>query len=170
MPWNLETARQLGLIGASFFTQSGADNTVNHNIHEGQGQESGSECSSLLTLFVDQFSNFREADWIFLNTFNTLEEEMLPYFQSGKLVGKPKVRTNDPIILVGQTAAGRQRIRSKSHQEQSGRLHGDSKETGSVVYVSFGSLAALGGEQMAEVDWGLKRSDCYFLLVVRESE
>jgi pathogen-inducible salicylic acid glucosyltransferase len=46
----------------------------------------------------------------------------------------------------------------------------DSKETGSVVYVSFGSLAALGEEQMAEIAWGLRRSDCYFLWVVRESE
>jgi len=31
----------------------------------------------------------------------------------------------------------------------------DSKETGSVVYVSFGSMAALGEEQMAEIAWGL---------------
>ncbi|CAK7322792.1 unnamed protein product [Dovyalis caffra] len=46
----------------------------------------------------------------------------------------------------------------------------DSKETGSVVYVSFGSLAAIGYEQMAEIAWGLKGSDCYFLWVVRESE
>ena len=46
----------------------------------------------------------------------------------------------------------------------------DSKETGSVVYVSFRSLAALGEEQMAEIAWGLKRCDCCFLWVVRESE
>jgi pathogen-inducible salicylic acid glucosyltransferase len=46
----------------------------------------------------------------------------------------------------------------------------DSKETGSVVYVSFGSMAALGEEQMEEIAWGLKRSDCNFLWVVRESE
>jgi len=46
----------------------------------------------------------------------------------------------------------------------------DSKETGSVVYVSYGSMAALGEEQMAEIAWGLKRSGCYFLWVVRESE
>lgn len=46
----------------------------------------------------------------------------------------------------------------------------DSKETASVVYVSFGTLAALGEEQMAEIAWGLKRSGCCFLWVVRESE
>ncbi|KAJ6680916.1 GLYCOSYLTRANSFERASE [Salix koriyanagi] len=88
-----------------FQAASCAVNTVSYNIHEGQaripleklpvsvsrclpvleitdlpsylqGRGSESECSSLLTLFVDQFSNFREADWIFLNTSNTLEEEV----------------------------------------------------------------------------------------------
>jgi len=46
----------------------------------------------------------------------------------------------------------------------------DSKEPGSVVYVSFGSLAALTEDQMAELAWGLKRSNTHFLWVVRESE
>ena len=46
----------------------------------------------------------------------------------------------------------------------------NSKETGSVVYTSFGSLAALGEEQMEELTWGLKNSNFYFLCVVRESE
>ena len=46
----------------------------------------------------------------------------------------------------------------------------DSKEPGSVVYVSFGSLAALADDQMAELAWGLKRSNAHFLWVVRESE
>ena len=46
----------------------------------------------------------------------------------------------------------------------------DSKEIGTVVYVSFGSLAALGEEQMEELAWALKRSNSYFLWVVRETE
>ena len=46
----------------------------------------------------------------------------------------------------------------------------DSKDTGTVVYVSFGSMAALGEEQMEELALGLKRSNRYFLWVVRESE
>ncbi len=46
----------------------------------------------------------------------------------------------------------------------------DTKETGSVVYTSFGSLASLGEEQMEELKWGLKNSNCYFLWVVRETE
>ena len=46
----------------------------------------------------------------------------------------------------------------------------DSKEPGSVVYVSFGSLAAVGEEQMAELAWGLKRTNRCFLWIVRESK
>ncbi|KAJ6973570.1 udp-glycosyltransferase 74e1 [Populus alba x Populus x berolinensis] len=41
---------------------------------------------------------------------------------------------------------------------------------GSVVPVSFGSLVDLKAEQMEELAWGLKTSDCYFLRVVRASE
>ena len=39
----------------------------------------------------------------------------------------------------------------------------DSKEPGPVVHVSFGSLAAVGEEQMAGLAWGLKRSNRCFL-------
>lgn len=46
----------------------------------------------------------------------------------------------------------------------------DSKEVMSVVYVSFGSLAALGEEQMEEIAWGLRNSNYHFLWVVRASE
>ncbi|TXG51359.1 hypothetical protein EZV62_023883 [Acer yangbiense] len=43
------------------------------------------------------------------------------------------------------------------------------KPVGSVVYVSFGSVAKLGPEQMEELAWGLKGSNCYFMWVVRDS-
>jgi pathogen-inducible salicylic acid glucosyltransferase len=41
-----------------------------------QGMDSESEYSFLLNHVVGQFSNFREADWIFVNTSSTLEEEV----------------------------------------------------------------------------------------------
>ncbi|KAJ0035592.1 hypothetical protein Pint_26245 [Pistacia integerrima] len=46
----------------------------------------------------------------------------------------------------------------------------DSKQPASVIYVSFGSLAALEKNQMEEIAWGLKNSNIFFLWVVRESE
>ena len=107
LPWLLDTARQLGLTGASLFTQSCAVDNVYYNVHEMQltippeellvtvsglpalspleitdlpsfvqGMDSESEYSFLLNHVVGQFSNFREADWIFVNTFSTLEEEV----------------------------------------------------------------------------------------------
>ncbi|KAJ6734011.1 GLUCOSYL/GLUCURONOSYL TRANSFERASES [Salix koriyanagi] len=118
MPWVLETARQLGLIGASLFTQSCAVDTVYYSIHEMQqkkippekllvtvsrfpalaaleiadlpsfvqGMESESEYSSLLNQVVGQFSNFKDADWIFVNTFNTLEEEAVNWLASQRSI------------------------------------------------------------------------------------
>lgn len=46
----------------------------------------------------------------------------------------------------------------------------DSKEEASVVYVSFGSMADLGKEQMEELAEGLKMTKNNFLWVIRESE
>ncbi|KAJ6866159.1 hypothetical protein NC652_037649 [Populus alba x Populus x berolinensis] len=106
MPWVLEIARQLGLIGASFFTQSCAVNSVYYQINEGQLKiplekfpvsvpglppldadelpsfvhDMESEYSYILTVVVNQFLNFRGADWVFVNSFNTLEEEAFQQF------------------------------------------------------------------------------------------
>lgn len=40
----------------------------------------------------------------------------------------------------------------------------------SVIYVSFGSLAAVNAEQMEELAWGLRNSNKHFLWIVRETE
>ncbi|KAJ9174055.1 hypothetical protein P3X46_017127 [Hevea brasiliensis] len=44
------------------------------------------------------------------------------------------------------------------------------KPAGSVVYVSFGSIDNINEKQMEEIAWGLKRSNFYFLWVVKISE
>lgn len=46
----------------------------------------------------------------------------------------------------------------------------NTKETGSVLYVAFGSAVILSPEQMEELAWGLKQSNANFLWVVRASE
>ena len=45
----------------------------------------------------------------------------------------------------------------------------NTKETGSVVYTSFQIMAFLKEEQMEDLTWGLKNSNCYFLWFVRET-
>ncbi|KAJ6418993.1 hypothetical protein OIU84_029155 [Salix udensis] len=198
MPWVLEIARHLGLIGASFFTQSCAVDTVYYHIHEGQlmvppeklpltfssqpvleitdlpsfvqGLESKPEYSSLLNMVVSQFSTFMEADWIFVNTFEALEEEAVNWLASQR-----SIRPIGPMIpsfyLDKQQEDDKEYGLSLFKPNPDGCNEWlDSKETASVVYVSFGTLAALGEEQMAEIAWGLKRSGCCFLWAVRESE
>nr|DAD25163.1 TPA_asm: hypothetical protein HUJ06_026627 [Nelumbo nucifera] len=44
------------------------------------------------------------------------------------------------------------------------------RAAGSVVYVSFGSFAALEVEQMEKLGWGLRRTNSHFLWVVGSSE
>ncbi|KAL7172927.1 hypothetical protein ACSBR2_032405 [Camellia fascicularis] len=46
----------------------------------------------------------------------------------------------------------------------------EERPNGSVVYVSFGSLAELGVDQMEELAWGLGDSNYHFLWVVRSKE
>jgi len=46
----------------------------------------------------------------------------------------------------------------------------DDMPKGSVVYVSFGSMASFGEEQMGEIAWCLRDCSSYFLWVVRDSE
>ncbi|KAK2975461.1 hypothetical protein RJ640_003614 [Escallonia rubra] len=101
MPWVLDTAHQLGLYGAAFFTQSCAVSTIYYHEHQGLLQIDPSEGSSvsmpsmpslgtkdlpsfiydvssypsIRRLVVNQFSNFEEADWRFFNTFDKLEGE-----------------------------------------------------------------------------------------------
>ncbi|KAK2977642.1 hypothetical protein RJ640_012479 [Escallonia rubra] len=103
VPWVLDTAHQLGLYGAAFFTQSCAVCTIYYHEHQGSLQINPSEGSSvsmpsmpslrtkdlpsfiydvssypsILRLVVNQFSNYKEADWRLFNTFDKLEAEKM---------------------------------------------------------------------------------------------
>ena len=46
----------------------------------------------------------------------------------------------------------------------------ETKTPKSVVYISFGSMAAMPVKQVEEIAWGLKDSSCSFIWVVKESE
>ncbi|WRX21431.1 hypothetical protein QQP08_013918 [Theobroma cacao] len=99
-PWALDIAKKLGLPAAAFFTQSCAVDTIYYNVHEGLVKLPLAESSlsidglpllqgcdlpsfvydigsypAFLHTCVNQFSNFMEADWVFINTFTSLEEE-----------------------------------------------------------------------------------------------
>lgn len=102
MPWVLDVAQERGLLGAPFFTQSGAVCSIFYHLKQGSLRfpyEDNCRVSlpalptlekkdlpdislfmdsnqTILKLHVDQFSNLERVDWIFINTFDLLEKEV----------------------------------------------------------------------------------------------
>ncbi|XVE72645.1 hypothetical protein DITRI_Ditri11bG0054600 [Diplodiscus trichospermus] len=195
LPWALDVAKQFGIPSAVFFTQSCAVNSVYYHVNRallqlplpgpdvslpGLPTLQVSELPSFVCLYgshpawfdvvVSQFSNVDGADWVFFNIFYELEKEVVDWMSKFW-----NVNTIGPTIpsmyldkrLENDKDYGMNLFKPKTSACLSW-LSG--KPKGSVVYVSFGSFASLGVEQMAELAWALKGSNCYFLWVVRERE
>ncbi|KAF8393828.1 hypothetical protein HHK36_020026 [Tetracentron sinense] len=190
IPWALDVAKKLGTVGASFFTQSCAVDLIYYNASRGllstpvQGPTVTIPGLPLLEVndlpsfvycalgpyatFFRQFSDFEKADWLLFNSFNKLE--VVKWMSK-----KWRIKTIGPTVpsmyldkrMEGNTDYGIDIF----HLDADACVKWlDTNETSSVVYVSFGTATILGEEQMEEVAWGLKRSNSYFLWVVRESE
>lgn len=101
IPCALDVAHQEGLLGASFFTQASGVCAIYYHIHQGliKYPYEDSELflpsmtplevndlpcfsfipdpnNTVVRLLADQFSNLGAADWIFINTFDKLENEV----------------------------------------------------------------------------------------------
>ncbi|XP_073269477.1 mogroside I-E synthase-like isoform X1 [Primulina huaijiensis] len=126
--------------------------------------------NTIMNLLADQFSNLKEVDLVFFNTFDKLENEIIEWMSSTW-----PIKTIGPTISLLQT--------SEEINDQKDHMISvfeptceaciewlDSKETNSVLYVSFGSAVSLQKEQMEELAFGLALSNCNFLWVVRSSE
>ncbi|KAM7510947.1 hypothetical protein LguiB_009822 [Lonicera macranthoides] len=196
MPWVLDVAKKFKLINDVFFIQSAAVNSIYNNVHCGMlkvpltGDQvliaglpplQPSDMPSFIydiesfpvvfDLVVNQqLSNVGKVDWVLCNTFLELEDEVVEWMR--KLW---PLRTIGPAIpslyLDGRLQD------DKGYGLNIFKPNIDScikwlseRRAGSVVYVSFGSLAKLGSNQMEELAWGLRRSSKYFLWVVRVSE
>ncbi|CAI0421694.1 unnamed protein product [Linum tenue] len=202
--WCLGVARKLNLVAAAFFTQSCSVDAIYCGVREGrvrvpvaldernevfvEGLGRMLELHDLPSFFFEpedppgsfdllsaQFTNVGLADWVFCNTFTTLEAEVLEYMGSRfkfKPVGPTIPSTYLGKQLTGDTAHdyGLSYFKPKPEANNYVAEWLDSKEQGSVVYVSFGSLVAVSGEQIAEVAAALKATGYPFLWVVRESE
>ncbi|KAI6696018.1 hypothetical protein NL676_023728 [Syzygium grande] len=125
---------------------------------------------AVLKIVLGQFSNFQKAKWLLFNTFTELEEELVNWMGS-----QWSMMTVGPTIpsvymdkrLEDDTDYGLSLF--KPEAEACLRWL-DSKPPRSAVYVSFGSLASLGEDQMEELASGLRSMKSHFLWVVRESE
>ncbi|XP_059664371.1 mogroside IE synthase-like [Cornus florida] len=195
LPWALDVAKRFGLVGAAFLTQSCAVDNIYYHVYNqilklpvtgpkvlvpGLPPLEPLDLPSfvydfeshppLYKLVMNQFSNIDKADWVLCNTFYELEKEVVDWM--AKLW---RLRTIGPTIpsiyldkrIQDDKAYGLTMFKP-SNDDCIKWL--DEKPDGSVVYVSFGSLAELGIEQMEELAWGLRGSNKYFLWVVRASE
>ncbi|XP_038713091.1 UDP-glycosyltransferase 74G1-like isoform X2 [Tripterygium wilfordii] len=194
LPWALDAAKQFGVPGALFFTQSCAVNSIYFYVKSGKlpvplseptvsvpglpllkASETPSFVSSYgsypswTDIVLNQFSNIDEADWVLLNTFYELEKQV---DWMAKLWRLGTVGPTLPSMYLDKRLEDDKdygiNLLNPNKTACMSWLH--NKPTGSVVYVSFGSMAELGEEQMGEIAWGLKRSNCYFLWVVRALE
>ncbi|XP_008235865.1 PREDICTED: UDP-glycosyltransferase 74E2-like [Prunus mume] len=196
-PWALDVAKRVGIAAAAFVTVSCAVTNIFSLVHNGllklplnpnsqillpglpplQPSDTPSfihvpeSYPAFLKLSVDLFSNLCKADWVFCNTFYELEQEVIEYWMTKFWT----LRTIGPTIP--------SMYLDKRHEDNNEyglsllKLNSDpcmkwlnAKPKGSVAYMSFGSLAELGEEQMEELGLGLRRSKRYFLWVVRTSE
>ncbi|KAL8122235.1 hypothetical protein AgCh_018833 [Apium graveolens] len=121
-------------------------------------------------LLTGQFSHVQKDDWILFNTFLELENEVVNWLSS-----KWKIMTIGPSVpsmfLDKRLADDRDYGLSLFKPDGDACIKWlDGKDTDSVVYVSFGSLANLEQDYMDEIAWGLLDSKCSFIWVVRDTE
>ncbi|OVA01036.1 UDP-glucuronosyl/UDP-glucosyltransferase [Macleaya cordata] len=194
--WPLNVAKQLGIAKAAFFTQSCSANgtyylmqqEISGKLPSGPtvlmsglqtqglhklptfGLASGG-ISPILRHIFSQLSGPEEADWVLFNSFDSLEEEVVNWMAkiwSVKTIGPTVPSMYLDKKVEGDINYGFNIVRPKDDDVCMKWL--DTKEPGSVVYVSFGSAAALKEEQMEELAMALMQNKSSFLWVVRASE
>ncbi|KAF5201295.1 Udp-glycosyltransferase 74e1 [Thalictrum thalictroides] len=198
-PLVLDLARQFGILGAAFCTQMCAVHAIHYHVHQGHlsypVQESivwmpglpllgkhdlptsltnrkEPDGESYLRFVLNQFLNVEEADWLLFNTFDKLEDEVLHWMGKqfpGKVIGigptLPSICINNGVQDTNNNGYNASKPDSSPFIEWL-----NTKERGSVVYISFGSVFGIGEEQMQELAWGIKSSNKYFIWVIRAAE
>ncbi|XP_012080127.2 UDP-glycosyltransferase 74B1 [Jatropha curcas] len=126
--------------------------------------------SAYLDAVFDGFHCLDETDWVFCNSFEDLEIELVkamnglwPVVMVGPMV--PSAYLDQQID--GDTAYGASLWETETDQCLKWL---DTKPSQSVIYVSFGSMANISAKQVEEMAWGLKASNRPFLWVIKESE
>ncbi|XP_059626305.1 UDP-glycosyltransferase 74G1-like [Cornus florida] len=195
LPWALDVSKEFGLVGAVFFTQSCAVNNIYYHVHKGLLSLPLSdstvsipglpplepwETPSFVYIYgsypgfyhmvVNQFSNIDKADLVLFNNFYELEKETVDWM--AKLWRVKTIGPTLPSMYLDKRLEDDRGYDINLFKPKSAMCMNwlNEKPRGSVVYVSFGSMAEIDAEQMEEVAWGLKESMFYFLWVVRASE
>ncbi|KAL0925188.1 hypothetical protein M5K25_003503 [Dendrobium thyrsiflorum] len=117
-------------------------------------QDRKNECYKWM---LEHAKRYREADGILVNTFDAIEPEAANLLKKEE-PGRPMVYTVGPLI----------RAHAAASEEGTHCLKWlDSQPTGSVLFVSFGSMGSHSTEQLSELALGLEASGQRFLWVLR---
>ncbi|KAK9138981.1 hypothetical protein Sjap_009575 [Stephania japonica] len=197
LPWAADEVKRLGILAASFYTQSLAVNAVYFHVQCGKLSLPVSSPAvslpglpvleshdlpsfvvhtdsypGLLKLLLSQFSNLDATDLLLFNTFDKLEQEVLDWMGKQWPAKTLTIGPTVPSMYLDKRVEGDEDYGLHLYKPDIGTCVSwlDKKEAGSVVYASFGSLASLGDEQMNELAMGLKTSGKPFLWVVRATE
>ncbi|GLT70546.1 hypothetical protein SLA2020_426190 [Shorea laevis] len=197
LPWALDVARKFGIYGAVMFTNSASVCSMYWQIHQGlltlpvkhellplslpglpllnyselpSFLAQPAAHSAYLAVIMEKFGCLDTNDWVFYNSFEELESELLETLQGAmplEMVGPMVPSAYLDNQIEGDTTYG------ATLWEPSGERclkWLDTKPLKSVVYVSFGSMASIKTKQAEEIAWGLKESNLPFLWVAKESE
>ncbi|XP_022735759.1 UDP-glycosyltransferase 74B1-like [Durio zibethinus] len=195
LSWALDVAKEFGIYAAMLLTNSASVCSLYWQINQGRltlpmKQEAlaapmpglpslgFSDLPSFLTqpakhyaylsLILDNTGALDKNDWVFCNSFEELERELVK-----ALMGLWPVEMIGPLVpsfyldhqIEGDTSYGA----SLWKQDKDQCLKWlDSKPLKSVVYVSFGSMSSICSKQFEEIAWGLKASNMPFLWVAKE--
>ncbi|KAG2675795.1 hypothetical protein I3760_12G023100 [Carya illinoinensis] len=196
LPWALQVARQFGIYGAVFLTNSASVCSMYWHIHHGNLTlpvkleteqlllpglpplgisnlpafiEQPTRASAYLTLILEKFGLLEENDWVFCNSFEELESELVkamkglwPLVMIGPMV---------PSAYLDQQINGDRTYGASLWELSSDQCLRwlETQLPKSVVYVSFGSMADITSQQAEEIAGGLIASNVHFLLVAKDS-
>ncbi|KAG6745977.1 hypothetical protein POTOM_050487 [Populus tomentosa] len=197
LPWALDVARNLGIHAAVFMTTSASICSMFWRIDLGllslplkqqtatvslpglpplgccdlpSSMSEPTSQTAYLEAIMEKFHSLNEDDWVFCNSFEDLEIELVK-----------AMRGKWPLVMVGPMVPSAY----LDQQIDGDRAYGASlwkptssqcftwlatKPPRSVIYVSFGSMENISAEQVEEIAWGLKASNRPFLWVLKESE
>ncbi|CAA2933676.1 UDP-glycosyltransferase 74F2-like [Olea europaea subsp. europaea] len=196
LPWALDVAKELGILGACFFTQACAVNYVYYYAHHGLLTLPVSslpveipgfpplhlpDMPSFIYVYgsypgyfhmvLNQFSNVDKADFVLVNSYYKLEEKVID-----------AMKEVCPMLTIGPTIPSfylDNRVENDNNYElnlfeldlSSNCINWlDTKPAGSVIYIAFGSMVSLSEKQIEEIAMGLKNSNFNFLWVAKASD
>ncbi|KAJ1405411.1 UDP-glycosyltransferase family, conserved site [Sesbania bispinosa] len=192
--WVLDVAKEFGLLGAAFFTQICAVNTIYYYVHHGLLKLPISSIPisipglplldlkdtpsfvyepgfypAYYELVMNQFSNIHKADVLLVNSFYKLEDQVVD--SMSKVCPFFTIGPTVPSLHLDKGVPNDTDNDLNLFQVDSSAISWlKPKPAGSVIYVSFGSMVCFSTEQMKEIALALMGIGFNFLWVIPDLE